>query len=98
MGLFRRNNYNTKRDVEETGLAALLRTYGSVGGANARVEQLSRKKASDAERSGLPSIVARIYAPTTLDIAPQPFEANSQAQAVSMVERIYERSKPGDSK
>lgn len=97
MSLFRRNNYVTKRTVEDGGLPSLLRTYGSVGGANARVEQLSRAKAEEAERKGLPSIVARIYAPTTMDIAPLPFESRNN-QPSSMVERIYQPETKGGNK
>lgn len=97
MGIFRRNNYNTVRTAEDGGLPALLRTYGSVGGANARVEQLARAKADEAERKGLPSIVARIYAPTTLDIAPLPFESRNN-QPSSMVERIYQPETKGGKK
>ena|SRR5437899_10321171 len=93
MGIFIRNNYNTKRAVEESGLPALLRSYGSVGVANRRVEDLSRKKAHDAFVKNLPSIVARIYAPTTLDIAPQPYEAGALPSDASMVQRIYEVNK-----
>jgi len=95
MALFRRNNYNTKRAAEEAGgLASLLKSYGSIGGANARVEYDSRKKLMQAQQAGVPTLLARIYAPTTLDIAPLPYEASNVSDKASMIERIYERAKP----
>lgn len=92
--IFRRNNINTKRDVEQGTLASLLRRYGSIGGANPRIEQESRAAAARANGNGVPAILARIYAPTTLDIAPLPYEASNVAESASMIERIYERAKP----
>lgn len=92
MPIFRRNNYNVDRGNASGSLATLLRQFGGIGGANAKVEQASRNAAERAERHKVPSILTRIYAPTTLDIAPTPYEAGN-FKAASMVERIYETVK-----
>jgi hypothetical protein len=93
---FRKMDYKITRDPQQGGpLALLLRRYGSIGGANAHNEQLSRQKLADAERNGTPSILARIYAPTTLKIAPLPYEASVTADAkMGMLERVYQPVAP----
>lgn len=91
--IFRRNNYEVNRSIGPGGpLASALRIYGSIGGANARVEQLARAKLAQ----GGPSIFARIYAPTTLDIAPEPFNANSAPSMPGIAGILYEQAKGGN--
>lgn len=97
MALFRRNNYTVDRAVSSGSLATVLRQFGGVGGADPKVEALSKAAAERALRSKTPSILTRIYAPTTLDIAPDPYQPGN-GKVASMVERIYEPAKKGNGK
>jgi hypothetical protein len=91
MGIFRKN---FTPNIE---LARQLQRYGGVGGANVEVERFSREQLAKATRDGGSSMVARIYAPTTLRLPSLPYDASLRPNKNGMIDRLYETAKKATS-